>query len=187
MSSSAPVQLVKSGQCLPVLLDGIAAKPWLVVSSSAVLCLFPALIHLFLSSIVCGSFSKFPPQQHILIGVGLPETGNSSSWSTTALLTRASWSLAVAEWRSVEAADVKGECGLGNNPLSFPQLKGSIPLGTHSSAAITWWLAEKVWNKQNCQESQFGECQGDFCRGRKLHVSKWCLWDTQFKTWTHRH
>ena len=35
-----------------------------------------------------------------------------------------------------EAADMEGECGLGHNPLAYPQLQGSIPLGTHSSAAM---------------------------------------------------
>lgn len=44
-------------------------------------------------------------------------------------------SLAVAEWRMAEAADMEGECGSGNNPLPYPQLQHSIPLGTHSSAA----------------------------------------------------
>lgn len=45
--------------------------------------------------------------------------------------------LAVAELRTTEAADVEGECLLGNNLLPHPQLGDSIPLSTHSNAAVT--------------------------------------------------
>lgn len=36
-----------------------------------------------------------------------------------------------------EAADVEGECLLGNITLPHPQLQDPIPLSTYSNAAIT--------------------------------------------------
>lgn len=112
---------------------------------------------------------------------------------------------------------MEGECLLGNNPLPPPQLQDSIPLSTHSNAAITcssvgYSLCRLENNTVKATASYdpdflilvigreglgstgsialtgFGEHQGDFYKGREtLSVSKWCLWDTRFKILSHRH